>query len=167
MQHVACERTTCVEGVVEGVGSRPASCSYSYNCQFGRGCVLLLCVDCKGQKFATQCWQPLLYHSHKLSLSNLLLLNNSIFHPHTSRLRLLNCTHHILPRTLQGGLPTFVYGAFYCDDVPEAQRQCGANAFAEMQDAWPPAEWLEGIKADAVQKVGLVYVHALMVAQSW
>ncbi|KAL4418989.1 hypothetical protein ABPG77_004462 [Micractinium sp. CCAP 211/92] len=51
-----------------------------------------------------------------------------------------------------GDLPTFAYGAFHCGDVPEAQRQCGANAFAEMQDAWPPAEWLEGTKADAVQK---------------
>ncbi|KAL4444080.1 hypothetical protein ABPG75_011817 [Micractinium tetrahymenae] len=51
-----------------------------------------------------------------------------------------------------GGQPSFAYGAFYCSDVPEAQRQCGANAFAEMQDAWPSADWLAAIKAGATQK---------------
>ncbi|KAL4457688.1 hypothetical protein ABPG75_012553 [Micractinium tetrahymenae] len=64
--------------------------------------------------------------------------------------------HCQLARQLQedysGAPPPLQAGAFYYAELPEAQAACGAKVFAEMQDAWPSAEWLEAIKAGAVEK---------------
>lgn len=49
------------------------------------------------------------------------------------------------------GTPEVAPGAFFCESLPEAQEKCGAMAFAEMQDGWASADWMEGIKAGAVQ----------------
>lgn len=57
-----------------------------------------------------------------------------------------------LRQDFSGAPPPLPAGAFYCPELPEAQAACGANAFAEMQDAAPSEDWLEAIKAGAVEK---------------